>query len=139
VLSYWRLPIVIEAVSSTKFQPKEQVFMKFLKETVGDVSVIVVHEKTIDARNSQAVKTQIQALLQPDMKLILDLSPVEFLDSSGLGMLLSCLRLLSGINGQMKLIGVSKSVRAILELVRFHRIMDIYNDRDEALRAYGAE
>lgn len=113
--------------------------MKFLKETVGDVSVIVVHEKTIDARNAQTVKTQIQALLQPDMKLILDLSPVEFLDSSGLGMLLSCLRLLSGIKGQMKLIGVSKSVRAILELVRFHRIMDIYNDRDEALRAYGAE
>lgn len=113
--------------------------MKFLKETIGSVSIIVVHEKTIDARNAQSVKTQIQALLQPDMKLILDLSPVEFLDSSGLGTLLSCLRQLTGCNGQMKLVGISKPVRAILELVRFHRIMDIYNDRGEALRAYGAE
>ncbi len=112
--------------------------MKFLQETVGDVTIVVVHEKTIDARNAQAVKTRIQGMLQPSMKLVLDLSAVEFLDSSGLGILLSCLRQLTSSGGQMKLTGVSKPVRAILELVRFHRIIDIYNDRDEALRAYQA-
>lgn len=112
--------------------------MKFFKETVGDVSIILVREKMIDARNAQSVKAEIQALLQPGMKLVLDLSPVEFLDSSGLGVLLSCMRHLNGCNGQMKLVGVSKPVRTILELVRFHRIMDIHNDREEALRSYGA-
>jgi anti-sigma B factor antagonist len=112
--------------------------MKLLQEKIGDINVIVVHEKTIDARNAQAVKAKIQAMLLPDMKLVLDLSPVEFLDSSGLGALLSCLRQLTSSGGQMKLTGVSKPVRAILELVRFHRIIDIYNDRDEALRAYQA-
>ena len=51
-------------------------------------------------------------MLQANTKLVLDLSRLRFVDSSGLGAMLSCLRQLSAKNGDLKLCGMSKQVRA---------------------------
>ena len=67
---------------------------------------------------------------------VLDLTRLRFIDSSGLGAFLSCLRKLNQKQGDLKLCGVSKQVRAVLELVRMHRILDICGTRQEAARAY---
>jgi anti-sigma B factor antagonist len=64
---------------------------------------------------------------------VLDMSALNFVDSSGLGALLSCLRAMNGKNGQLRLYGMTKPVRALFELVRMHRIFTIYNSREEAL------
>ncbi|HUA85707.1 MAG TPA: STAS domain-containing protein [Bryobacteraceae bacterium] len=50
--------------------------------------------------------------------------------------MLSCLRQLSAKNGDLKLFGMSKQVRGLFELVRMHRIFDIYPTREEAIRAF---
>jgi len=112
--------------------------MDFDQEENGDITIIVFGQKALDASNAAAMKKEVQPLLKPGAKVIFDLGQVEFVDSSGLGAILSCLRLVTSQDGDLKLCSVTKTVRVLLQLVRFHRILDILNSREDALRAYRA-
>ena len=67
---------------------------------------------------------------------MIDLSSVRFVDSSGLGAMLSCLRQMTAKGGDLKLSGMSKQVRATFELVRMHRIFDIFDTSEAAILAF---
>jgi anti-sigma B factor antagonist len=69
-------------------------------------------------------------------KLVFDMSAVQFVDSSGLGAILSCLRQLNARGGDLKVFGLSKGVRALFELVRMHKVVEIHNTREEAIAAF---
>lgn len=112
--------------------------MDFSTETVNGVTVVTLQVETLDASNAKAFKTGLAAVLAPGAKLIFDMKGVRFVDSSGLGALLSCLRQVHSSGGDLKLCDMAKAVRALFELVRMNRIFEIYNSRDEALRSYGA-
>ena len=101
-----------------------------------DVAAIPVDE--LDASNAGEFKRDIAPVLQTSSRLVLDLSHLNFVDSSGLGAMLSCLRQLSAKSGDLKLCGMSKQVRALFELVRMHRIFDIYPTREDAVGAFHA-
>jgi anti-sigma B factor antagonist len=75
-------------------------------------------------------------VLEAHSKIVLDLNGVRFIDSSGLGSFLSCLRKLSAKGGDLKLCRVSKQVRTVIELVRMNRMFDILNTREEAVGAF---
>jgi anti-sigma B factor antagonist len=90
-------------------------------------------DENLDAGNSKQFKDEIQPCLDNNPLVVVDLGALKFVDSSGLGALLSCLRTMNNKNSQLKLIGLTKPVRALFELVRMHRIFAIYNTLDEAL------
>ena len=71
--------------------------------------------------------------------MIFDLAELRFVDSSGLGAILSSLRQLNANGGDLKLCGMSKPVRALFELVRMHKIFEIHETRDDAIRAFQAK
>ncbi len=81
-------------------------------------------------------KRDIAPLLEEDAKVVLDMSRLRFVDSSGLGAFISCLRKLNAKGGDLKLFGLSKQVHAVFELVRMHRIFDILGTREDAVRAF---
>lgn len=96
-------------------------------------AIISFEENTLDANNAKALKERIQPILNAHQNVLLDMSNLNFLDSSGLGALLSCLRIMNNKNGGLKLYAMTKPVQALFELVRMHRIFSIYNTREEAL------
>lgn len=107
--------------------------------TVGNIDNIAVAAMPVDeldASNAGDFKRDIAPLLQANTRLVLDLSRLRFVDSSGLGAMLSCLRQLTAKSGDLKLCGMSKQVRALFELVRMHRIFDIYGTKEEAVKAF---
>jgi anti-sigma B factor antagonist len=110
--------------------------MEIAVDKIESVAVAVVPVDELDASNAGEFKRAIAPVLQANSKLVLDLSRLRFVDSSGLGAMLSCLRQLTGKNGDLKLCGMSKQVRALFELVRMHRIFDIYGTREEAVKAF---
>jgi anti-sigma B factor antagonist len=61
---------------------------------------------------------------------------VQFVDSAGIGAIISCLKTLSANGGDLKLCNVAKPVRGLFELVRLHRLLDILNTKEEAVRAF---
>jgi anti-sigma B factor antagonist len=110
--------------------------MELSVEDIGNVSIALVPGETLDAGSSKEFKAAAAPLLQANKKLIFDLSGLKFVDSSGLGALLSCLRQLNSVGGELKLCGTSKPVRALFELVRMHRVFELCNTKEDAIRAF---
>lgn len=102
------------------------------------VVVAELRGEVLDARNTKEFRSAIDPILESCDNLILDLGQVTFVDSSGLGALLACLRRLTDRGAELKLCGLTRPVRTLFELVRIHRIFEIYNTREEALQSYGA-
>jgi anti-sigma B factor antagonist len=110
--------------------------MEIAVNKVGSVAVALIPVDELDASNAGEFKRDIAPTLEANTRLVIDLSRLRFVDSSGLGAMLSCLRQLSAKGGDLKLCGMSKQVRATFELVRMHRIFDIFPTREEAVRAF---
>jgi anti-sigma B factor antagonist len=112
--------------------------MAFITERGEKAVVVRIPGVTLDAGNIQDVKGELAEVLQPGAKLVLDLSQVRFVDSSGLGLLLSSLRQVHKTGGHLKLSGMTKSVRALFDLVRMDRVFEIYATCEDAERSFEA-
>ena len=110
--------------------------MQIPSEKVGDVAVAVVPVEELDASNAGEFKRDIASLLETNAKIVLDMSRLRFVDSSGLGAFISCLRKLNAKGGDLKLCSMSNQVRTVFELVRMHRVFDILGPREDAVRAF---
>lgn len=96
--------------------------------------VISVQEARLDAHNSPELKTAILQQFDADKtNLIVDLNEVRFIDSSGLGVLVSGFKNASARNGVLLLCSMQPQVKSMFELTRLHRVFDIYATSDEAL------
>lgn len=107
--------------------------MRIVAEEVGNATVVLLDVESLDAGNVADFKREIGALTGGVIKVVMDLSPVQFVDSSGLGGILSCFRQVSAQGGSLVLCSMTKPVRTLFELVRMHRVLDIANTREEAL------
>jgi anti-sigma B factor antagonist len=110
--------------------------MQIVFEKVGDVAVAAVPVEELDASNADEFKRDVASSLEANAKVVLDLSRLRFVDSSGLGAFISCLRKLNAKGGDLKLCGMSKPVRAVFELVRMDRVFDILGTKEDAVRAF---
>jgi anti-sigma B factor antagonist len=110
--------------------------MEFKLEQVGDVTVAQVCEETLSANNVADFKSEMAKILKPGSKVVLDMGKVKFVDSSGIGGLLSCVNNLSSSDSQLKLSNVTIQVRNLFELVRVHRFLNVFNTSEEAVRSF---
>jgi anti-sigma B factor antagonist len=113
--------------------------MELTTEQVADITIVVLPGQQLDAGNAKEFKRDIAPVLEPCSKVVFDLRELRFVDSSGLGAILSCLRQLNAKGGDLKLCEMTKPVRALFELVRMHKIFDIYVTKEQALRALGGQ
>jgi len=111
--------------------------MNLLMEARGAVTLLVVKEERLDAHNSGELKAQMLKLFEEgQVNLVVDLQAVRFVDSSGLGALVSGFKNASSRNGNLKLSGLQLQVKSMFELTRLHRVFEIFTDVDEALASF---
>lgn len=111
--------------------------MELTTEQMDNVTIVTLPGEYLDASTVKDFKSDISPIIDGQGKhVVFDMANLQFIDSSGLGAILSCLRKLNSADGDLKLCGMTKPVRALFELVRMHRIMDIYNSREEAVSAF---
>lgn len=108
-----------------------QISTEALKNTDG--ILVTIDSENLDAGNTREFREMMIPYLEANMMVIINMEKLKFVDSSGLGSMLSCLRKMNDKHGQLKLIGLTKPILALFELVRMHRIFAIYNTLDEAL------
>ena len=111
--------------------------MELITESIGEITIVTLLAEELDAANAKWFKSRMLPVVEKSKKIILDMNHVQFVDSSGCGALLSSLRTVTGKGGDMKLANVQKSVQTLFELVRLHRIVEISEDRDTAIRSFG--
>lgn len=96
-------------------------------------TVISIREDRVDAHNSGELKDRILKILEGGARnLVVDLADVEFIDSSGLGALLSGYKNANLRSSAFALAGLKPRVRSMFELTRLHRVFDIYPGLQEA-------
>jgi len=108
--------------------------MNLKTEANGNRMIIFVREERLDAHNSEDLKAEMNRLFATGSKeLIVDLKDVRFIDSSGLGVLVSGFKNASTRQGSLKLASLQTQVKSMFELTRLHRVFDIFQTVDEAL------
>lgn len=104
-------------------------------KTTQDGNTLIVEPALarLDVQSVPAFKEMSADLVQPGGNMVIDLHAVKFVDSTGLGALLSLLRRAKEVDGQLALARASEQTMAMFRLVRMTRIFDIYSTVDEAL------
>jgi anti-sigma B factor antagonist len=99
-------------------------------------TVVTVPGPNLDSGNAEEFKVAVAPVLAESGKVVFDLGELEFVDSSGLGSFLTCLRQPNATGGELKLCRMRKPVRTLFELVRMHRVFDILGTPNEAASAF---
>ncbi|MDD5033576.1 MAG: STAS domain-containing protein [Methylococcaceae bacterium] len=108
--------------------------MNITTETKDDATLLRFQEERLDAHNSQELKDYLVQLLENGAKaLILDLSEVRFVDSSGLGALLSGYKNAGLRDSRFALAGLQTRVQSMFELTRLHKVFETHPSVEDAL------
>ena len=103
---------------------------------MSDVAVLPIQGDALGSTTVARFKQQLEELAARTSRIVVDLSGVQFIDSAGCGALLQSHKLLLEKGGGLKVCCVTPPVRALFELVRMQRVLEIYPDREQALRAF---
>jgi len=107
--------------------------MQLVHEMIDKVLVVKPLEKRMDAFVASDFRGRMGAFIGEGQELIvLDLSDVDFVDSSGLGAIVASLKMLGG-KGDLAIAGASDKVMSLFKLTRMDRVFQIFATRDEAV------
>jgi anti-sigma B factor antagonist len=110
--------------------------MRLVTKVENGVTILRPMGERLDAHNSDVIKEKIKEIYDDDAKSVLvDLSAVRFIDSSGLGALVSGFKNAMSHKGRLALSGLQEQVRSMFDLTRLNRVFDIYASEEEALAA----
>ncbi|MDK2848492.1 MAG: anti-sigma factor antagonist [Desulfuromonadales bacterium] len=103
----------------------------------GNIVLISVVEERLDAHNSTDLKTRLLSLFEDGKNnMVINLEGVRFVDSSGLGALVSGFKNASARNGNLKLAGLQPQVQSMFELTRLHRVFEIFPNSEDAIASF---
>jgi anti-sigma B factor antagonist len=103
---------------------------------VGDITVVKCDGRIVDGPESAALQKHLEALLPHEAHVLLDLADVQFVDSSGLGLLVRFHTRIRNLNGQLKLCGISANVAEVLRVTKLGPVFDSYRSEAEAIAAF---
>lgn len=106
-----------------------------LKNHVGVLKV----SGRLDAYNSTEFKASFTKLIEQTVNFVFDLSELNFLDSTGLGSLVACLKATSEKDGDIRIANMSEKPRMVFEITRAYKIFEIFDDVDVAVMSYEAD
>jgi anti-anti-sigma factor len=100
--------------------------MRFETKKNGTATILKINERKLDSSISPELKGEFLVLCKPQIKeLQVDLSKVEFCDSSGLSALLIAERKMRENNGVLKLVGVQNKVLSLIKISHLDRTFQI--------------
>jgi anti-sigma B factor antagonist len=112
--------------------------MRLKEEKIGNVLLLKSLEKRMDASVSEGFKAKLTELINNGNKLIvLDLSSVMFIDSSGLGAIVSTLKKV-GPEGDLTICGLQENVLSLFKLTRMDRVFRVFSSSNEAVTAFSS-
>ncbi len=105
-----------------------------LNETmIGKIAVVKVEEKRLESSVALDFRERIVEFIKKgNLHIVLNLSEVEFIDSSGLAAMVSALKTLGG-KGNLVICGVRESVLVLFQLTRLDRVFRLFSSEKEAI------
>jgi anti-sigma B factor antagonist len=105
-----------------------------------DVTILDLKGRLRIGGNAVALHRSVRSLiLEKKTLILLNLAGVTFIDSCGLGELVASQVSVENKGGEIKLIGVTDTLRELLELTRLLRVFDVYENEADAIESFGNE
>ena len=111
--------------------------MEFYREEKNDVVILTVGLKRDTLVEAEEFKQVLVNDIQRGFKkIVVDLSNCEFIDSTFLGSLVVSLKKLTGLGGDLRLVGFQPAVHSMFELTRMYRVFESFKSTQEAVQSF---
>ncbi len=111
--------------------------VKLTSRQVGDVTVIDAAGRITLGEGASAFRERIRELVNNNSKkILLNLGDVTYIDSSGIGELVSGFTTVTNSGGQLKLVGLSKRVKDLLQITKLYTVFEAFEDEAQAVRSF---
>jgi anti-sigma B factor antagonist len=111
--------------------------VKLTNRQVGDVTVIDVAGRITLGEGSSTLRDALRDLVKKDhKKILLNLGDVTYIDSSGIGELVSAYTTITNQGGHLKLLGLTHRVKDLLQITKLYTVFDVHEDEAHAVRSF---
>ena len=111
--------------------------VKLTTRQVGDVTVIDAAGRITLGEGASTFRDTIRDLASKgNKKLLLNLGDVSYIDSSGIGELVSGFTTVTNHGGVLKLLGLSKRVKDLLQITKLYTVFEVFDDEAAAVRSF---
>ncbi len=103
----------------------------------GDVTVLDMSGKITIGEGSVALRNAIRKLIEEGKKkILLNLSQVSYVDSSGIGEFVASFTAIGREGGQLKLLNLTQKIQDLLAITKLLTVFDTYDDESQALNSF---
>jgi anti-sigma B factor antagonist len=111
--------------------------VKLNTRQVGDVTVVDVSGRITLGEGSSALRDVLRDLsASGNKKILLNLGDVSYIDSSGIGELVSAFTTVANQGGTLKLLSLTKRVKDLLQITKLYTVFDVHEDEAHAVRSF---
>ena len=111
--------------------------MKIEMRTVGDVRILDCSGRITLGEGTMVVRNTVRDLLKEDnKKIILNLGDVNYIDSSGIGELVSTYTTVTNSGGQLKLLNLTKKIQELLAITKLLTVFQVFEDEQAAIASF---
>ncbi len=111
--------------------------VKLTSRQLGDVTIIDAAGRITLGEGASAFRDNIRDLAaKGNKKILLNLGEVSYIDSSGIGELVSGFTTVTNNGGQLKLVGLSKRVKDLLQITKLYTVFEVFDDEADAIRSF---
>jgi anti-sigma B factor antagonist len=110
--------------------------MTLKSRRIDDVVILDLSGRITIGEGTLVLRSEMHKLLDAgDTKFLLNLSDVDYIDSSGLGELVTSFTTVRNKNGQLKLLNLTRRVRDLLQITKLLTVFDTFDNETEALKS----
>lgn len=111
--------------------------VKMNNRQVGDVTVVDVSGRITLGEGSSELRDALRDLVaKGNKKILLNLGDVSYIDSSGIGELVSGFTSVSNQGGNLKLLNLTKRVKDLLQITKLYTVFEVHDDEAAAVRSF---
>ena len=111
--------------------------VKMSSRLVGDVTVVDATGRITLGEGASVFRDMIRDLAaKGNKKILINLSDVSYIDSSGIGEMVSSFTTVTNHGGQLKLLGLTKRVKDLLQITKLYTVFEVFEEEPAAIRSF---
>lgn len=111
--------------------------MRIKEKLVDDIAILSLDGDLIGEPETTKLKDKVKSLITDDIKkVVIDLAGVSYINSTGLGSLISVLTTIKNAGGDLKLARVGKKVKNIFVITQLVKVFDTYETQERAIAVF---